>query len=37
MSSTSASHRLEPCIFVPADGSDNFVYMVLPVRLRAGQ
>ena len=26
-----------PCIFVPADGSDNFVYMVLPVRLRAGQ
>ena len=26
-----------PCILVPADGSDNFVYMVLPVRLRAGQ
>ena len=24
-------------ILVPADGSDNFVYMVLPVRLRAGQ
>ena len=26
-----------PCILIPADGSDNFVYMVLPVRLRAGQ
>ena len=25
------------CILIPADGSDNFVYMVLPVRLRAGQ
>lgn len=26
-----------PCILVPADGSDNFTYMILPVRLRAGQ
>ncbi len=26
-----------PCIIVPADGSENFVYMILPVRLRAGQ
>ena len=22
-----------PCVIVPADGSDEFVYMVLPVRL----
>ena len=22
-----------PCVMVPADGSDSFVYMVLPVRL----
>lgn len=26
-----------PCILMAADGSDNFVYMILPVRLRAGQ
>lgn len=26
-----------PCIFVPADGGDEFVYMILPVRLRAGE
>lgn len=26
-----------PCILVPADGSDTFTYMILPVRLRAGQ
>ena len=26
-----------PCILTAADGSDNFTYMILPVRLRAGQ
>jgi hypothetical protein len=26
-----------PCILKAADGSDSFVYMILPVRLRAGQ
>lgn len=26
-----------PCILVPADGSDSFTYMILPVRLRADQ
>lgn len=26
-----------PCVFLPADGSDGFVYMVLPVRLRSGE
>ena len=26
-----------PCIITAADGSDNFTYMILPVRLRAGQ
>ena len=26
-----------PCILVPADGSYTFTYMILPVRLRAGQ
>ena len=25
-----------PCVIVPADGSDSFSYMVLPVRLKAG-
>ena len=28
---------ISPCIITPADGKDNFLYMVLPVRLRAGQ
>lgn len=28
---------VSPCIITPADGGDNFLYMVLPVRLRAGQ
>ena len=23
-----------PCIMIPADGSDNFKYMILPIRLR---
>jgi DNA polymerase-3 subunit beta len=26
-----------PCIIRAADGSDNFTYMILPVRLRAGE
>lgn len=26
-----------PCIFLPGDDSDNFTYMVLPVRLKAGE
>ena len=28
---------ISPCIITPSDGSDGFLYMVLPVRLRAGQ
>ena len=27
---------ISPCVIVPADGEENFVYMVLPVRLKAG-
>ena len=26
-----------PCVILPAEGEEKFVYMVLPVRLRAGQ
>ena len=26
---------ISPCIIIPTDGSDNFLYMVLPVRLKA--
>ncbi len=26
---------ISPCILVPADGTDNFLYMVLPVRIKA--
>lgn len=26
-----------PCVILPADGSDGFVFMILPVRLRAGE
>ena len=26
-----------PCVFFPADESDSFAYMILPVRLRAGE
>ena len=25
-----------PCVIMPADGADNFLYMILPVRLKAG-
>ena len=28
---------IAPCIITPSDGTDGFLYMVLPVRLRAGQ
>ncbi len=28
---------ISPCIITPATGEENFLYMVLPVRLRAGQ
>jgi DNA polymerase-3 subunit beta len=26
-----------PCVIAPAEGADNFLYMVLPVRLKAGE
>lgn len=26
-----------PCVFMPADGGDAFAYMILPVRLKAGE
>ena len=26
-----------PCVLTPEDGSDKFLYMILPVRLRAGE
>ena len=26
---------ISPCVLTPVDGSDNFLYMVLPVRLKA--
>ena len=26
-----------PCVIKPEDGSDKFLYMILPVRLRAGE
>ena len=26
---------ISPCVIAPVDGSDNFLYMVLPVRLKA--
>jgi DNA polymerase III subunit beta len=26
-----------PCVMIPADGSDKFLYMILPVRLKAGE
>lgn len=29
------NHSNSPCIFLPGDDSDNFTYMVLPVRLKA--
>ena len=28
---------VSPCVIVPADGSKNFIYMILPVRLRANE
>ena len=26
---------ISPCVMTPVDGSDSFLYMVLPVRLKA--
>ncbi len=31
------STSVSPCVIVPADGSKNFIYMILPVRLRANE
>lgn len=31
------STNISPCIIVPADGSKNFLYMILPVRLKANE
>ena len=31
------STGVSPCIILPAEGEENFLYMVLPVRLRAGE
>ena len=28
---------ISPCVIVPADGSSNFLYMILPVRLKANE
>ena len=31
------SSGISPCVIIPADGSENFLYMILPVRLKAGE
>ena len=31
------SSSINPCILLPADGSDRFLYMILPVRLKNGE
>ena len=31
------STGVSPCVIVPTDGSKNFIYMILPVRLRANE
>ena len=31
------STGVSPCVILPEDGGDNFLYMVLPVRLKAGE
>ena len=28
---------ISPCVIVPADGNNNFLYMILPVRLKANE
>lgn len=28
---------VSPCVILPAEGDENFLYMVLPVRLKAGE
>ena len=30
------SSGVAPCVILPAEGEENFIYMVLPVRLKAG-
>lgn len=31
------STGVSPCVILPAEGEENFIYMVLPVRLRSGE
>ena len=31
------STGVSPCIMLPTEGEENFLYMVLPVRLKAGE
>lgn len=31
------SSGISPCVIIPADGAQNFLYMILPVRLKAGE
>ena len=31
------SSGVAPCVILPAEGEENFLYMVLPVRLKAGE
>lgn len=31
------SSGVAPCVIIPAEGEENFLYMVLPVRLKAGE
>ena len=31
------STGVSPCVILPAEGEENFLYMVLPVRLKAGE
>ena len=31
------STGVSPCVILPAEGVENFLYMVLPVRLKAGE
>ena len=33
----SPEYRILPCTITPVEGEKNFVYMILPVRLRAGE
>ena len=31
------STSVSPCVILPTEGEENFLYMVLPVRLKAGE